>query len=94
MKAWLAVVALAVVPLVGCGSSRELNKARIAANTAKKDADTLRAENTALKAKVAELEGELAAVTKERDELKVAVEQQPSAPATVPASGKKRSGKR
>jgi hypothetical protein len=93
MKAWLAVVALAVVPLVGCGSSRELNKARIAANTAKKDADTLRAENNALKARVAELEGELAAVTKERDELKVAAEQQ-STPAAVPASGKKRSGKR
>ncbi|MBZ4419113.1 hypothetical protein [Myxococcus sp. RHSTA-1-4] len=92
MKAWLAVVALTVVPLVGCGSSRELNKARIAANTAKKDADTLRAENNALKAKVSELELELTAVTKERDELKAAAEQ--PAPAAVPASGKKRSGKR
>ncbi|MFP2906200.1 hypothetical protein ACLESD_14265 [Pyxidicoccus sp. 3LFB2] len=88
MKAWMAVVALAVVPLVGCGSSRELNTARIAANTARKDADTLRAENNALKAKVTELEGELASVTKERDELKVAAET--PAPTVAPASGKKR----
>ncbi len=89
MKAWMAVVALAVVPLVGCGSSRELNKARIEANTARKDADTLRAENNALKAKVTELEGDLATLTKERDELKVAAEQAP-APAATPAAGKKR----
>ena len=89
MKAWIAVVALAVVPLVGCGSSREMNKARIEANTARKDADTLRAENNALKAKVTEREGELASVTKERDELKVAAETAPT-PAAVPAAGKKR----
>lgn len=92
MKAWMAVVALAVVPLVGCGSSRELNKARIEANTARKDADTLRAENNALKAKVTELEGQLASVTKERDDMKLAAEQ--AAPAAVPAAGKKRSGKK
>ncbi|MFP2925801.1 hypothetical protein ACLESO_11400 [Pyxidicoccus sp. 3LG] len=89
MKAWMAVVALAVVPLVGCGSSRELNKAKIEANTLRKDADTLRAENAALKTKVSELEGELGLVTKERDELKTAAAEQP-APAAVPASGKKR----
>ncbi|WP_164019170.1 hypothetical protein [Pyxidicoccus trucidator] len=89
MKAWMAVVALAVVPLVGCGSSRELNKARIEANTARKDADTLRAENNALKTKVTELEGELALLTKERDELKVAAETA-TTPAAVPAAGKKR----
>ena len=91
MKAWMAVVALAVVPLVGCGSSRELNRARIEANTAKKDADTLRAENNALKAKVTELEGEVATLTKERDELRAAAV---AAPAAVPAGGKKRPGKK
>ncbi|MCP3137166.1 hypothetical protein [Pyxidicoccus xibeiensis] len=89
MKAWMAVVALAVVPLVGCGSSREMNKAKIEANTLRKDADTLRAENAALKTKVSELEGELALVSKERDELKTAAAEQP-APAAVPAGGKKR----
>jgi len=65
MKAWRAVAMLAVVSLVGCGGSRELNRAR-------EDADALRAENAALKAKVSALEGQLASVTKERDELKTA----------------------
>jgi hypothetical protein len=92
MKAWMAVVALAVLPLVGCGSSRELNKARIETNTARKDADSLRAENKALKEKVTELEGELASTTKERDELKVAAEEA-ATPAVVPAAGKKRGKK-
>jgi outer membrane murein-binding lipoprotein Lpp len=88
MKAWLAVAALTVIPLTGCGNSRELNKARLATNAARKDADTLRAENNALKTKVTELEMELAAATKERDELKAAAEAPP--PAATPASGKKR----
>jgi chromosome segregation ATPase len=90
MKAWVAVVALTVAPLVGCGgSSRELKRAQIAANTAKKDADSLRAENKALQDKVSELEGEVASLTKERDELKTALDQA-SMPSAVPASGKKR----
>ncbi|QSQ21541.1 hypothetical protein JY651_41230 [Pyxidicoccus parkwayensis] len=93
MKAWMAVVALTVVPLVGCsGSSRELNKARIEANTAKKDSDSLRAENKALKEKVTELEGELAALAKERDDLKTVIEQSVT-PSAVPASGKKKGKK-
>jgi|GEM_PF-2284765 len=92
MKAWMAVAMLAVVPLVGCGGSRELNRAKAEANVLRKDTETLRAENEALKTKVGELEGELASTSKERDELKVAAEQAAAAavPAAVPASGKKR----
>ncbi|HVG61639.1 MAG TPA: hypothetical protein VNA24_23970, partial [Hyalangium sp.] len=48
--AWRAVAMLAVVSLVGCGGSHELNRAR-------EDADALRAENAALKAKVSALDG-------------------------------------
>ncbi len=88
MKAWMAVVTLAVVPLVGCGSSRELNRARVEASTARKEVDTLRAENNALKAKVTELEEGLATVTKERDELKVAAETPP--PVEPPAKKRKK----
>ncbi|NTX05993.1 hypothetical protein HUA74_22305 [Myxococcus sp. CA051A] len=91
MKAWMAVAMLAVVPLVGCGGSRELNRAKVEVNVLRKDKETLSAENEALKTKVGELEGELANVSKERDELKVAAEQAAAAaPAAVPASGKKR----
>ncbi len=89
MKAWMAVVTLAVVPLVGCGSSRELNRARVEASTARKEVDTLRAENNALKAKVTELEEGLATVTKERDELKVAAETPPP-PVEPPAKKRKK----
>lgn len=91
MKAWLAVVALTMVPLIGCsGNSRELKRAQIEANTARKDADSMRAENKALHEKVTELEGEIASLTKERDDLKAVIEQSVTAPSAVPASGKKR----
>ncbi len=95
MKAWMAVVALSVMPLVGCGPSRELKRARFEATTARKDADSLREENGALKSKVSELEEEVSSLTKERDELKAAAELQPTpAPAAMPASGKKRPTKK
>jgi len=90
MKAWMTVVSLAVVPLtVGCTSSRELTRARVEANALRKDADTLREENAALKERVGELEGQLATVLEERDALKAAAEQPPE-PVVAPAAGKKR----
>jgi cell division protein FtsB len=96
MKAWMAVIVLAATPLVGCGNSREQQRARIELNTLRKDTDTLRAENTALKQKVTELEGQVAGVTKERDDLRAAADEQAASNAVVPASGssKKRSGKK
>ncbi|MCP3063479.1 hypothetical protein LXT21_32345 [Myxococcus sp. K38C18041901] len=91
MKAWMAVAMLAVVPLVGCGGSRELNRARAETNVLKKTTEELRSENEALKTKVTELEGEVASVTKERDDLKVAVEQAAAeAAAAAQSAGKKR----
>ncbi len=90
MKAWVAVVALAVGPLSACGPSKELRQVRaesasLRAESEKLNAEVrvLRSENKALKSKVEELEDSLQDVSRERDELKVAAER-PAAPSKKP----------
>jgi uncharacterized protein YlxW (UPF0749 family) len=90
MKIWVAVAVLAVGPLSACGPSKELRQVRAEAYSLRTETDSLRAEvrvlrgeNKTLKSQVEELEDTLAAVSRDRDELKVAAER----PATAP--GKK-----
>jgi hypothetical protein len=81
MKAWMTVVMLSVGCLAACGSSAELEQARV-------EAETLRKENAALKTRAGELEGTLQKATQERDQLKATVAKLPAAPpaaATPPA---------
>jgi hypothetical protein len=89
MKAWMAVVALAVGPLCACGPSKELRQVRAEARSLREEAESLRAEtrvlraeNSRLKSRAGDLEDSLEEVTRERDELKVAAEK--PAPAKKP----------
>ncbi|KFE69386.1 hypothetical protein [Hyalangium minutum] len=84
MKAWMAALVLALAPLVACGPSKELERA-------KGDADALRQENTKLKTQLAELEGNFQKVRQERDQLKLAAAKPAPAatPAPAPAAPKK-----
>ncbi|WP_224364980.1 hypothetical protein [Hyalangium versicolor] len=78
MKAWMAALVFAVVPLVACGPSQELEHAR-------EQVDALQQENAKLKTRVSDLEGSLQNLRHERDQLKLAAAAKP-APAPAPAA--------
>jgi hypothetical protein len=85
MKAWKAVVVLSLAALAGCGPSKELKQAQV-------EMEVLRKENATLKTKLTGLEGTLAQVTKERDQLKASAARPASTPAPAPAPAPAKKG--